>query len=126
MKNFTKKNYCLLGKKDWWEESNVAAVSSADRAAEGKHYCCSTRFLKSFETVVCFRIMKTLENLTFDDTFTALIGKIRIDPSPGLVELFIAHPNFCHIRSDITATSGILSFIHIFNTLKAYKVYPKA
>ena len=53
--------------------------------------------------------MKILENLTLDDTFILLIGKLRIDPSPALVESVIAHTNFLSIRSAITATSGTLS-----------------
>ena len=53
----------------------------------------------------CFIIMKVLENLTLDDTFTALIGKLRVDPSSVLAESVIAHPNFCNSKSAITATS---------------------
>ena len=95
--------------KDWWLESNVVAALSADKAAEGKHYCCSTRLHKqSLEAIVHFRIMKILENLTLDDTFTARIGKLRNDPSPALAESVIAYPNFCNIRRAITATSGTL------------------
>ena len=36
------KKSVLLGMKDWWEDSNVVAVSSADKAAEGKRYSRST------------------------------------------------------------------------------------
>ena len=112
------KKYGLLGMKDWWVDSNVVAVGSADKAAEGKHYCRSTCLHKqSFEALVRFRIMKILENLTHDDTFTALIGKLRIDPSPALGESVITHPNFCNIRDAITATSGTLSSMFV-NYLK--------
>ena len=104
------KKFGLLGMKDWWVGSNVVAVGSAEKAAEGKHYCRSTRLHKqSFEALVCFRIIKISENLTLDDTSTALIGKLRVDPSPALAESVITHPNFCNIRSAITATSGTLS-----------------
>ena len=65
--------------------------------------------------------MKILESLTFDDTFTALIGKLRVDPSPALAESVIAHPNFRNIRSDVTATSGTLSFMFV-NYLKDVSV----
>ena len=51
--------------------------------------------------------MKILENLTLDDNFTARISKLRVDPSPGLPESVIVHPNFCNIRSAITTTFGI-------------------
>ena len=57
--------------------------------------------------------MKMLENLTLDDTFTALIGKLRVDPSPSLAESVIAYPNFRNIRSAITATSGTLSSMFV-------------
>ena len=36
------KKYGLLGMEDWWVDSNVVAVSSADKASEGKHYFRST------------------------------------------------------------------------------------
>ena len=32
------KKYSLLGMKDWWVDSNVVAVCSADKAVEEKHY----------------------------------------------------------------------------------------
>ena len=68
-------------------------------------------------TLVRFRITNILENFTLDDTFTALIGKLRVDPSPALAESVIAHPNFCIIRSVITATSETLSsmFVNYLN-----------
>ena len=101
------KKFGLLGMKNWWVDTNVVAVGSVDKAAEGKHYCHSTRLYKPyFEAFVRFRIMEILKNLTLDDTLTALIGKLRVDPSPTLVESVIVHPNFCNIRSTITATSG--------------------
>ena len=106
-------------------DSNVVvAVGSADKAAEGKHYFRSTRLHKqSFEALVHFRIMKILENLTLDDTFTALIGKLRVDPSSALAESVIAHPNFCNIRSAITVTCGTLSsmFLNYVQDISAYK-----
>ena len=38
--------------KDWWVDSNVVAVGSADKAAEGKHYSRSTWLHKqSFEAL---------------------------------------------------------------------------
>ena len=40
------KKYRLLGMKDWWVDISVVAVGSADKAAEGKHYCRSTRVHK--------------------------------------------------------------------------------
>ena len=96
--------------KDWWVCSNVVAVESADRAAQGKHYCDSPQLYKLyFEALLRFRIMEFLKSLTLDDTFTALIGKLRVDSSPTLVESVRAHLNFCNIRSTITATSGALS-----------------
>ena len=99
-------------------DSNVVAVGSADKAAEGKYYCSSTRLHKqSFEALVCFRIMKILENLSLGDIFTALIGKLRVDSSPVLAESAIVHPNFCNIRSAITATCGTLSSMFV-NYLK--------
>ena len=108
------KKYGLLGMKDWWLDSNVADVGCADKAAEGEHYCRSTQIHKqSFEALVHFRIMKILENLILDDTFTALIGKLRVDPSPALAESVIAYPNFCNIRSAITATSETLSSMFV-------------
>ena len=112
------KNFGLLGMKDWWVDSNVVAVGSLDNAAEGKHYCRSTRVHKqSFKAFVRFRITKILENLTHDDTFTALISKLRVDPSSALAESVIAHPNFCNIRSAITAPSETLSsmFVNYLN-----------
>ena len=104
--------------KDWWEDSNIVVVGSADKEAEVKHYCHSTRLHKqSFEALFRFGIIKILENLTLDDSFTALIGKLRIDPSPTLAESVIAHQNFCNIRSAITNISGTLSSI-LLNYLK--------
>ena len=98
--------------------SNVVAVGSADKAAEGKHYCRSTRLHKqSFEALVCFRIIKISENLALDYTSTALIGKLRVDPSPALPESVMAHPNFCNVRSAITAMPGTLSSMFV-NYLK--------
>ena len=92
-------------------DSIVVAVSSADKAAEEKHYCRSTRIHKqSFEALVRFRMMKVLENLTLDDTFTALISKLRVDPSPALA-------SDSNIRSAITAISGTLSSMFV-NCLK--------
>ena len=41
LKILHKKNV-LLGMKDWWVDINVVAVSSADKAAEGKRYSRST------------------------------------------------------------------------------------
>ena len=112
------KKFGLLGMKNWWVDTNVVAVGSADKAAEGKHYCHSTRLYKPyFEALVRFRIMEILKNLTLDDTLTALIGKLRADPSPTLVESVIVHPNFCNIRSTITATSWALSSMFL-NYLK--------
>ena len=71
--------------KDWWVCSNVVAVESADRAAQGKHYCDSPQLYKLyFEALLRFRIMEFLKNLTLDDTFTALIGKLRVDSSPNI------------------------------------------
>ena len=61
------------------------------------------------------RIMKILENLTLGDTLTALIGKLRVDSSPALAESAIVHPNFCNIRSAITATCGTLSSMFVNN-----------
>ena len=88
-----RKKYSLLGMKDCRVDSNVVAVGSADKAAEGKNYCRSIRLHKqSFEALVHFRIIKILENLILDNTFTALIGKFRIDASPALVESVITHP----------------------------------
>ena len=47
------KKYGLLGMKDWWVDSSVVAVGSVDKAADGKHYCRSTRVQKqSFEALV--------------------------------------------------------------------------
>ena len=64
----------LLGMKDFRVDGNVAAVGSADKTAEGKHYCRSTRLHKQhYEAAVRFIIMKNLENLTFSDTFPTLI-----------------------------------------------------
>ena len=104
--------------KDWWVDSNVVAVESADKAAEGKHYCDSLQLYKLyFEALVRFRIREFLKNLTLDDTFTALICKLRFDSSPTLVESVIEHLNFCNIRSTITATSGALSSMFL-NCLK--------
>ena len=95
-------------------DSNVVVVGSSDKAAEGKHYCLLTQLHKqSFEALVRFRIMKILENFTFDDTFTALIGTLRVDPSSTLAESVIAHLNFCNIRSTITAISGTLLFMFV-------------
>ena len=65
--------------------------------------------------------MEILQNLTLDDTFTALIGKLRTDPSPALLESIIAHQNFCNIRSAIRATSGTLSSMSV-NYLKDVSV----
>ena len=61
--------------------------------------------------------MKISENLILDDTFTAPIGKFRVDRSPAPAESVIAYPNFCNIRSAITATSGTLSCMFV-NYLK--------
>ena len=61
--------------------------------------------------------MKISETLILDDTFTAPIGKFRVDRSPAPAESVIAHPNFCNIRSAITATSGTLSCMFV-NYLK--------
>ena len=100
----------LLGMKDWSVDSNIVAVGSAEKAAEGKHYCRWTRFHKqSFEALVRFRIVKILENLTLDNTFTTLIGKLRVDACSAFAESVIAHPNFCNIRRAITATSENVS-----------------
>ena len=83
-------------------DSNVAE-GSADK----------TRLTKKFyKALICFRIMNILESLTFDDTFVGLIDKLRVDPSPTLVGSVIAHPNFCNIRSAITATS-VTFIIHV-------------
>ena len=57
------------------------------------------------------------ESLTQDDTFTALIGRLRTGPSLALVESVITHPNFCNIRSAISVTSGTLSSMFV-NYLK--------
>ena len=47
------KKYGLLGMKDWWVDSSVVTVGSVDKAAEGKHYCRSTRVHKqSFKALV--------------------------------------------------------------------------
>ena len=117
------KKYGLLGLKDWYVDNNIVAVGSADKSAEGKHHCRSTRFHKqSFEALFRFRIMKISENLTLDDTFTALIGRLRIGPFQALVGYVIAHPNFSNIRSTITATSGTLSPIFV-NYLKDVLVF---
>ena len=75
-----RKKYGLSEIKYWRVNSNVVAVGSGDKAAEAKYYCCSTWLHKqSFEALICFRMMKILEDLTLDDTFTALIGKFRVD-----------------------------------------------
>ena len=95
-------------------DSNIVAVGSADKAAEGKHYYRSTRLQKqSFEALIRFRIVKILENLTLDNTFTALIDKLRVDPSSTLAESVMAHPNFCNIIRAITGTSGNLSSMFV-------------
>ena len=61
-------------------DSNVFAVGSADK---GKHYCRLTRLHKqSFEALVRFKFIEILENLTPGDTFTTIIGKLKVDPSP--------------------------------------------
>ena len=57
------------------------------------------------------------ESLTQDDTFTALIGRLRTGPSLALVESVITHPNFCNIRSAISVTSGTSSSMFV-NYLK--------
>ena len=69
------------------------------------HYSCSVR------------ITNILENFTLDVTFIALISKLRVDPSPALEESVIAHPNFCIVRSVITASSETLSsmFVNYLN-----------
>ena len=61
--------------------------------------------------------MKILENLNLDHTFTALLGKRRIDPSPALVVSVIADLNCFNIGRAITATSGTLSSMFV-NYLK--------
>ena len=75
------KNYGLLEIKDWWVEINGVAVDSAEKEAEGKDYCRSVRLHKQpFEALVRFKTMSILENLTLHDIFTALNGKVRVDP----------------------------------------------
>ena len=114
------KKYGLLRMKDWWVDSNVAALDSADKAAQGKHYCRSTRLHKQyFKALVRFRILKILENLALHDTLTGLIGKLRVDTSPTLAESVIAYPNFCNIRSAITATSGTLTSMFVLKDVSA-------
>ena len=64
------KNYGLSAMKDWWVDSSVVALQ-IKQPLQGKHYCCLTWIHKqSFDTRIGFRIMKILENLTLDDTFT--------------------------------------------------------
>ena len=106
--------------KDWWVVYDVVAASSAEKEAESKHGCRSTRLHKwSFEALVLFIIIKILETLTLDDAFTSLIGKFSGGSSPARVSNSLSL--FFNIRNSITAASGTLSsiFVNYFKSVSA-------
>ena len=62
--------------KDWWVDSSVVAVGSVDKAAEGKHYCRSTRVHKQ--------------------SFKALLSSVKYSDQGHFFESQVKH--FCHFH----------------------------
>lgn len=74
--------------------SSWNATHNHEQKSEDKYYWRSNFDSQTvIQTLIRFRIMKVLENVTLNDAFTSPIRKLRIGPSATFVGSVIANPN---------------------------------
>ena len=120
------KRHAVMGYKEWFVESGIISPGSVDHAFNGGHYYRCMRLLKeAFDALIQFRT----ENITnhyqdIEDSLLDALKDLRVNPSPGTVQLVVLNDSFTSFVSTILSVKGyqdgmVVSFLRDVSSLLA-------
>ena len=104
-----KRDACI-GYKKWFEDAQIIASGSVDKAIEGRHYYRRMRIHKEdFGSIVQMQVAKLTQNYSqMNPLLLSRLVQLRYDPSPDNVKEITTKKEFCDLKCQKTLASYYL------------------
>ena len=103
------KRHTCIGYKTWFEDAQIIASGSVDKAIEGRHYHMRIH-KEAFHSIVQMLVAKLTQDYSqMNPLLLSKLVQLRYDPSPDKVKEITTIKELCDLKCKITSTTGTQS-----------------